>query len=362
MGTQVQTLALAKALAARDDVNSVSIVTNGDVPPYAAATFESPKVHHLRTTNSDFSVVQHADVLHRPYQPDAALPLGDWRRVARRVVVTLQDLIAYQVGAYAESGDQWMRYRAAVRDAAAGTDAVVVISDDTKQNVRFERLAVEADRMFVVPNGTDHLTGNEPDTTPRELTSRGFLAQRFLVVLGANYGHKNRDLAISTWKLLRASFPDLALVLAGAAVPFGSTRVAESIIASQADDGLYVLPDVSSAERNWLLRHAELVMYPTSAEGFGLVPFEAARFGTPTVNVGFGPLDEVNPGGRERAATWSPADFATAAGALLADPARRAENVAQTLRAGSSYTWSATAAGLVNAYRTILSQPPNIVG
>ena len=53
-----------------------------------------------------------------------------------------------------------------------------------------------------------------------------------------------------------------------------------------------MIPDVSSAERNWLLKHAELVLYPTSAEGFGLVPHEAAAFGTPTVMVPFGPLGE----------------------------------------------------------------------
>jgi glycosyltransferase involved in cell wall biosynthesis len=362
MGTQVQTLALAKALAERDDVQRVTIVTNGPIPAYAGATFAARKVVHIRTNDSDFSHIDEVDVLHRPYQPDSSLPYDDWRKSAHRVVITLQDLIAYQVGAYSETGESWMRYRHALQAGAARADGVVVISHDTGRQLGFERLAVARDRVFVVPNGTDHLTGSEAAQIPSELTSRGFLSERFLVVLGANYGHKNRDLAVGTWKLLRNTFPDLALVLAGAAVPFGSTRVAESIVASQTDEGLYVLPDVSSQERNWLLRHAEVVLYPTSAEGFGLVPFEAARFGTPTVNVGFGPLTEVNPSVEPSPATWSPQDFAAAAGAMLEDPTARAAKVAATLKAGTDYTWAATAAGLVHCYRTILSQPPNLVG
>ena len=38
---------------------------------------------------------------------------------------------------------------------------------------------------------------------------------------------------------------------------------------------------VSEAEKAWLLERAQLVIYPTVHEGFGLVPFEAADHGVP---------------------------------------------------------------------------------
>ena len=38
---------------------------------------------------------------------------------------------------------------------------------------------------------------------------------------------------------------------------------------------------VSEAEKLWLLSSAAAVLYPTTSEGFGLIPFEAARAGTP---------------------------------------------------------------------------------
>jgi len=361
MGTQVHTLAVAKGLADRDDVRIVTVATNGPIPRYADCVFALPKVRHEIVNGADFSTVTPSDILHRPYQPDVMLPINEWRRSVGRVLITLQDLIAYQVGAYASDGHAWDAYRRAVRSGVEQADGVVVISNDTKAQCGFERLAISQERIFVVPCGTDHLTGDESDRMPGELLRRGFGTVRFLVVIGANYSHKNRDLAIDAWQLVRETHSDVALVLVGASVPFGSSRVAESAAAAQADPGLYVLPDVTSVERNWLLRHAEAVVYPTSAEGFGLVPFESASFGTPTVHVEFGPLEELNPLVEGSAASWSAGEFAAAIRSMLDDPALRSRYVAATVESGARYTWSATAAALVAAYRLILSRPPNRV-
>ncbi len=106
-----------------------------------------------------------------------------------------------------------------------------------------------------------------------------------------------------------------------------------------------------------MLRHAALVLYPTSAEGFGLVPFESAMFGTATVSVGFGPLHEVAPDLPVRALSWDPVDLADACAQLLDDPhlARRQVDAARS--AASTYTWERTAGLLVDVYRTLLSRP-----
>ena len=180
------------------------------------------------------------------------------------------------------------------------------------------------------------------------------------MVLGANYSHKNRDLAIRVLKILREKRPDLGLVLAGVAVPEGSSRMLEAVEAFGAEE-VITIPDVTSEERNWLLRHAEICLYPTAAEGFGLVPFEAARFGTPTVFARFGPLAEVLPGVPYAADSWDPAALAAVCEELLADPQRSRDQVEATLKAGTRYTWETTAERLVAAYRRLIAEPPRIV-
>jgi glycosyltransferase involved in cell wall biosynthesis len=106
------------------------------------------------------------------------------------------------------------------------------------------------------------------------------------------------------------------------------------------------------------MRHADLVLYPSSAEGFGLVPFEAARFGTPTLFTRFGPLQEMAPDIPVAAENWSPEALAAAADTLLSDRAQARVQVESCLEAGAKYTWAATAERLTDLYRQILALAP----
>lgn len=359
MGTQVQTISLVGALARRPDVDRVTLALGGEVPGYAATVASHPKVVVRRVPAGDVSGLGPFEVAHRPFQPDGPLH-PSWAAVAARSVLTIQDLIAFHGAAYHADPASWQAHRRALRQAVAAADGVVVISADTAARLELEGLPVEGERVFLVPNGTDHLHGGEAEALPGELLARGGVAGDFALVLGTNYDHKNRDLALAAVGELRRRGRPLTLVMAGAAVPFGSSRVGEAVAGTgpaRAAD-VVVLPDVTSEERNWLLRHASVLLYPTSAEGFGLVPYEAARFGTPTVLVPFGPLGEVAGDLPVVAPDWSPSALAGAVAALLDDPALAAAQVGAARAAGRDFTWDATAAKLVAAYRGLLSRPP----
>ena len=355
-GTQVQTLALVQALASRDDVKWVGVGMGGGVPRYAQKVLDHPKVRVITTQALRFPDGNKADILHRPFQPTGGLPWMSWHESAERVVVTLQDLIAYSVGAYHDRPRIWMNYRRGIQRAVAKADGLVVISHDVDDDLRRERLPTVSERTFVVENGTDHLSGEESEEFPAELLARGWAAREFLVVLGANYAHKNRDLAIRVYRRLKERHPSLGLVLAGVAVAEGSSRVQEALELRDTT-GVVTLPDVTSEERNWLLRHASICLYPTSNEGFGLVPFEAARFGTPTAFTRVGPLAEVLDGVPVAAESWEPDELAACCDRLLSDPGLAAEQVTATLKCGTRYTWDETAAKLVRSYRELLARP-----
>jgi glycosyltransferase involved in cell wall biosynthesis len=359
-GTQVQTLALVRALADRDDVRWVGVTVTGAPPRYSQSVLTHPKVRVFVSPDASFESAEPGDVVHRPFQPDRPLPFDRWDQIGLRTVVTLQDLIAYQVGAYHLDGQGWLDYRRHLVGAVSRADGTVVISHDTARNASIERLPIPADRLFVVPNGTDHLSGSEEAVIPTDLLRRGGAAGAFIAVLGTNFGHKNRDLAIRAWQILRDRGVGHRLVLVGAAVPFGSSREAEAAATGVGHGEIVCLPDVAGDQRNWLLRHADVLMYPTSAEGFGLVPFEAARFGTPTALVSFGPLAEVLPDLPVRAASWDPGDLADATEALLRDPALAMKQVEAVLASGLEYRWDRTAAGLTRAYRSLLALPRRV--
>ncbi|WP_231109301.1 glycosyltransferase [Stenotrophomonas maltophilia] len=359
MGTQVQTLALVRSLLKRDDVSRVVLAVPGAaLPVYARDLLLQSKLAICDATDLMFRGAEQVDILHRPFQPDRPIPWDRWRQLSKRIIVTLQDLIAYRVGSYHETGQHWLEYRNNIEAASRYADAIVAISDDTRESIIDERLAVELQRIHVVKNGGDHLTDTDVEQVPQALVEKGLAAAQFLLVLGASYSHKNRDLAIHTWKELRRRGHNVALVMAGAVVAKGASRQEEAVARRDADeDHLVVMPDVSSAVRNWLLRHASIVLYPTSAEGFGLVPFEAASMGTPTAHVSFGPLRELidSP---ELPQDWNPVHMADYCQQLLQDPALAEKNIKHVLASGSRLVWAATAADLTQAYRQTLATAP----
>lgn len=354
-GAQITTLAIIRALAARDDVAEVGVAVH-HTPHYAREVLGLPKVNPATRSGSDYASFGYYDVLHRTTQPDRHFSVAAARGAASRVVVSILDLIAYRAGSYHATADDWLEYRTAIRDSVRAADGVTTISADVARMTELERLPVARDRLFPILYGTEHLTGRELGEFPDEFAADGRIASEFLLCLGTDYTHKNRDFALGVHRELHARGRRVTLVLAGASVPFGSSRDAEQkLLTGEAD--VLVLQSVTSAERNWLLRHAVAVLYPTSAEGFGLVPFEAARFGTPTVNVQFGPFLETMTDLPITVASWDVDSFADAVDALLCDPVARQAQVAAILRAAARYSWEHTAEAFVAMYRALLDRP-----
>ena len=356
MGTQVAILALIESLAERPEIASIGVsLSVSNPPPYAAEVLRHPKIDARFVPGNDLSIFGEVDVIHRPFQ--SSVEADTWRDSASRIVMTLNDLIAFQVPNYHETPDEWFRYREAIRNAASDVDGLIVISEDVRRQVTTERLGIDDARVFVVALGVGHLTGHEAESPPSELLARGFDGSAFLFVLGADYAHKNRGRAIEVLRELNAMGHELSLVMAGAHVPYGSSRLDEDM-ARTVDLPVYIIPDVSSEERNWLLRHAAAVLYLTSAEGFGLVPHEAAAFGTPTVFVPFGPLAERFKGLPAAPADWSVQELAKAADTLLRDPYLAREQIAAIAQDTARYDWHDTAAGVLHVYRSVLTKPP----
>jgi glycosyltransferase involved in cell wall biosynthesis len=359
-GTQVGLLALIEALVARPDVGGVTVAVPGPIPGYARHLEGVEKVRFtLAPPGTDFSQLGRFDGGYRPIQPDASFDLDAYRAACRRVVVNVLDLIGYEIGAYHESPGAWLAHRAALAAKLAAVDGITTISEDVKVQLLQLGLPVEAERVFPVLYGTEHLRGDEPVETPAALTTAGALTRPFLLCLGTNYSHKNRDLArLAHAELVRRGH-DIDLVLVGAVVPYGSSRVGEALAGrTRVEPAIVVsLPDVTAPERNWLLRHATAVLYPTSAEGFGLVPFEAAAFGTPTVQVAFGPLREIGGSPPVVASDWRPGALADATEQLLVDPALVRSQVEHVRRAGAAYSWAGTAEALVGVFRRLLDVP-----
>ena len=359
MGTHNLTLALAKNLAQHRDVREVIIAVPNPValPGYVHSLSTQAGIRFTHSSDLQFPDVHHVDIIHRPYQPDGRIPWPRWRQLAKRSVITIQDLIAYRNGAYFPNYQDWQAYRVNLEAQCSNADAVVTISNDVVRAIEDECFAIRSHRIAVVPNGTD-LTFRKVDSSrvPPSIAARHWADERLIVILGANYSHKNRDVGIRVWLELRKQGLDVKLVLAGANVPLGSTREHEAPLII-GNPHVLRLPDILGDDRDWLMANASLVIYPTSAEGFGFIPFEAASFGVPTLHVGFGPLLEMIddpglPGG------WELPALVARATLLLEDRDAAKDAVHRVMQRNADLNWASNAQRHLDCYFAALRRPP----
>jgi glycosyltransferase involved in cell wall biosynthesis len=99
-----------------------------------------------------------------------------------------------------------------------------------------------------------------------------------------------------------------------------------------------------------------VALYPTSAEGFGFVPYEAAAMGTPATFTNFGPLAEIAQLA-DIPSTWNIQAYANDIIQLLNSPEARDKRVSELQRAISAHTWNGFAEGLTEFFTDIIALP-----
>jgi glycosyltransferase involved in cell wall biosynthesis len=341
MGTQVATLGLIRALAALDDVR-LRVALAPDPGDHARSILDELGVE---TVPAD-APGERTDVVHRNAQVVAPVNLAWLHSLGERIVVTQQDLIAYSNPGYFESFEVWDEQRTLTRQSLAIADAATFISDHVRREAVSEEL-IAAERAHVVYPGIDHAPA------PAVARPDGVPGGEFLVLLGADFAHKNRVFAIKLFTALRDRGWDGSLVLAGPHVEHGSSLAEEPAVA-----GAVRLGPVSEAEKAWLYANAALALYPTVSEGFGFVPFEAAAAGTACMVAPVSSLAEVLDPALATLVPWDVDASADRALALLGDEAERQRLVDAIAGHGRRYTWAGAARQMVDVYREALTRPP----
>ncbi len=343
-GAQVFVFEMVKAMARRPEIGRIVLLSDSGRRPDALNGV--PKVEALSWTSA---VAQpRLDILHRPYQPGAGTDFVRYRSVARSVALTILDFIAYDNPAYHESPFAFRSYQRGFDQRVCDADQVLAIS-------RYigERLQQQFAHRLLAPVraihlGADHL-GPEvalgEDAAFPGLTSKGYL-----LVLGNDFAHKNRDFAVKVFAEMSQRGYQGSLVLVGYHLDAGSSFGYELAGAGTCGARILRTGPVPPDRKVWLIRHADAVLYPTSCEGFGLIPFEAAALGTPTAFVRFGPLAETLPGVKA-CSSWRVSAFADLVLSLIADPR---EQIEQIVAARRSLTWEHCALELIGVYREML--------
>jgi glycosyltransferase involved in cell wall biosynthesis len=353
-GTQVQVLGLVGGLL-RAGAN-VALLRPSELHPTVL-----PEVERLGDDVPfvELDGVGRPDVFHRAFQVRSLHELADCLSIGERLVLTHQDMIVDRTRAYVKSDAAWQDYRRTTAAALSSADEVGFFSRHAALDAASEG-ALDLDRATVVTLGVDHVSHTfVDDSAPHPLGGRPYV-----LVVGNAYWHKNRLFAVRLVRsLVERHGWDGGLVLAGRDPGRGSSRPAEQAVLDSDPafrSRVLDLGYVPAASQGALYRSAELVLFPSLYEGFGLIPFEAASLGTACAYTHRASMRELLP-----VVGALPSFDVEEAGSfvfrLLESGPARERVVAGITEAARDLTWDRTAAGYLDVYRRALEREPRTV-
>jgi glycosyltransferase involved in cell wall biosynthesis len=237
--------------------------------------------------------------------------------------------------------------------AARHADAIVTVSETAKRDiVRLYKL--DSDRVHVVHEAA--APSFRPVTDPEELDRvrcRYQLADRIVLYVGTIEPRKNLPKLIEAFASRKRS-GDLPhhLVCVG---PYGwlSRGLEDLIQRSRVSHAIQFTGYVPFEDLPALYSLAELFVYPSMYEGFGLPVIEAMACGTPVITGRAAALAEVGGDAVEQVERMDVDALGDAMARLAKDPQRRAELSANARARAERFSWQRAARETMNVYRAV---------
>lgn len=211
---------------------------------------------------------------------------------------------------------------------------------------------VDRSKIEVVPIAAR--TPGEP-TPEAELRARLGLGEApIILATSARRGHKNLGRLLEAVARLKYE-PAPSLVLPGYATG-AESELTEEIDRLGLGSRVHLLGWISEADLDGLYVAADLLAFPSLAEGFGLPVLEAMQHGTPVATSNLSSMPEV---GGDAARYFDPYDvdaITETIDALLANPELRAQLAEAGRERAASFSWRRAAELTIAAYERVLSE------
>ncbi len=265
-------------------------------------------------------------------------------------VVTIHDVSFLAFPQFAESRNlEWLSSR--IHDTIRRADAIITDSSFSADEIA-ERLHADRSRIFPVHLGLAAHFAPAPGAAVDRLRQAVGLDRPYLLAVGTIEPRKNIEFLISAFE--QATDFDGYLVLAGMK-GWKCSSIFKRIESSPRAGNIRHIEYVPDADLPALYSGAELFLFPSLYEGFGLPPLEAMACGTPVIASNAGSLPEVLGDAALLLPLNSADEWASGIVRLLGD----SDGMDRLRREGRSrasiYTWNETARRTWEIYRQAAS-------
>lgn len=227
------------------------------------------------------------DIFHSPH---FILPLS----VSCRTIVTIHDLIPLVIPQVMPSMVNRQFYRIANKRGLKKAVRIIAVSNATKKDI-IRLFNVPANKIKVVYEAASKEFSETAEPSHAEPAfKKNDITLPFVLAIGNPKSHKNWERLIKSFALITNKIPVHKLVLVGPAKPLSATARLHNLIDEYNLGGKVIFVDyVESKYLPAFYNAADVFVFPSLYEGFGLPVVEAMACGTPVITSNVSSLPEV---------------------------------------------------------------------
>jgi glycosyltransferase involved in cell wall biosynthesis len=290
-----------------------------------------------------------ADLFHAPHY--VLPPL-----VRCKSVVTIHDCIHLRFPQYLPNRLGYAYARGSLWFATHRSNRIVTVSEASKRDI-LSYFSVPPAKIDVIYNGIDERFSTPPPSDDVErVRERYQLNHPFILYAGNIKPHKNLERGIEAFHELRrdSQFEHVKLVIIGDEIAkYAALRHAVHRYKLHKYVRFFgFVPDSTLAI---LYRLADVFVFPSLYEGFGLPPLEAMASGTPVITSNVSSLPEVVGDAAMLVDPLKPQAIADAVARVLTDPALRADLSTRGLERSRHFSWERSVQRVREIYNEVLA-------
>lgn len=280
------------------------------------------------------------------------IPFGSKKSGMVKVVI-IHDLIFLRYPELYPATDAFF-YKQKTRYATENADYIIAVSEQTKRDI-VDFYHVAEDKITVIYPCSDRIFYNRNTIEIIEIEDIYRIKRKYIISIGAITPRKNLLKTVQAFKLVKDKY-NLDLVVIGTAVGLGRDylkTVLSFIKENHLSDRVHFLDNVPYQYVPALCKNAELMVYPSQYEGFGMPIVEGLFSGIPVITSKGGCFPEA---GGNAAVYVNPNDFEEIAGwigKLMDSESLRDELVAKGLKYAEKFRQENIERDIVNFHQSV---------
>lgn len=206
-------------------------------------------------------------------------------------VVTIHDLIYTRFPQWTDRVERW-RFATIVRFSARFAAKIIAVSEATRKDI-LDLTGVSPHKVQVIYEGVDAIFRRLPEESINQVKNRLHLDRPFILYVGSMHYRRNVQRLLQAFSILKRDrkIPQ-QLLLCGLNLYRGS-ELETWVARERLEQDVRYIGYVSDEELVALYNMAEVFVYPSMYEGFGLPILEAMACGAPVVTCNVSALPEV---------------------------------------------------------------------